>query len=81
MRRRGVEIVIKFLHVLAVVALCVRQAEKSFFENRIFAIPERERKTEMLPVVAETGEAVLAPAIRAAAGVVVRKIFPGVAAG
>ena len=80
-RRRGVEIIIKFLHVLAVVALGVGEAKETLLQNRVFAIPHCQRETKMLHVVAETGDAVLAPAIRAAARVVMWKIFPGGAAG
>ena len=80
-RGRGIEVIIELLDVLAMVALGIGEAEEAFLEDGVLAVPEREREAEMLPVVAEAGEAVLAPAIRAAAGVIVGEIFPGIAAG
>ena len=81
MRRRRVEVIIKFLHVLAVIALGVREAEQTLLQNRILAVPHREREAEPLQTIAETSNAILAPAVGAAARVVVRKIFPRRAAG
>src|ERR1035437_9808594 len=81
MRRCGVKIVIQLLHVLAVVALGVRQAEKTLLQNRVPAVPQCEREAEVLFVVADAGDAVFAPAISPAARVVVRKILPRRAAG
>ena len=80
-RRRGVEVVVQLLHVLAVVALAVGQAEEPLLQNRIAAVPQRQRQAEPLLVVADAGDAVLAPAIGPAAGVVVREVIPGVAVG
>src|SRR5713226_4429793 len=79
MRRRGIEIVVDFLDVLAVITLAVGQTEEAFLENRVTAVPQREGQTEPLLVVADAGEPVLAPAIRAAAGMVMREVVPGVA--
>src|SRR5262245_6704970 len=81
MGRRGVEVIIQFLHVLAMAALAVGQAKQAFLKNRILAVPQREREAEPRLLVAEAGETVLAPAIDAAAGVVVREIIPGIAVG
>src|SRR5262249_57267236 len=47
-------------------------------EDRVLAIPQRERQAQALFRVADTGESVLTPAIRAAARVIVREIIPGV---
>ena len=66
-RRRGVEVVVELLHVLAVVALAVGQAEQALLEDRIAAVPQRQRQAQPLLVVADAGDAVLAPAIGAAA--------------
>ena len=41
---RRVEVIIKLLDVLAVVALRAGQAEQPFLQNRIFAVPKREAK-------------------------------------
>ncbi len=39
MRRRAVEVEIIFLHILAVVALAIGQAEQALLEDRILAVP------------------------------------------
>src|SRR5512140_2419869 len=77
MRRRGVEVVVELLHVLAVVAFLAAQAEEPLLDDGIAAVPEREREAEELVPIADAGDAVLAPAVRARAGVVVGKVFPG----
>ena len=79
--RRGVEEVVQLLHVLAVVAFAVGQAEEPLLENRIVAVPQRQRETEALFVIGEAGDAVLAPAVGLAAGVIVRQVVPGRAVG
>src|SRR5205085_968995 len=50
--------------------------EEAFLQDGIARVPQREREAELLVRIADAGKSVLAPAIRAAAGVVVRKIFP-----
>ena len=80
-RRRGVEVVVKLLRVLAMIALAVRQAKDAFLENRIFAVPQREREAEPLRIIADAGDAILAPAIGATSGVVMREVFPRIAVG
>src|ERR1700732_1927126 len=67
MRRRGVEVVVKFLNVFAVISLTVREAEKPLFQNRILPVPERQSQTEALMVVAQTGNPIFAPTISATA--------------
>jgi hypothetical protein len=81
MRRRRIEVVVELLDVLAVVSLAVGQPEQPFLEQRVAAVPQGQREAEVLPVVAETGNAVLAPAIGTAARVLVRQVAPGVAVG
>ncbi len=79
--RRRVEEVVLLLQVLAVVALRAGEAEGALLEDRVAAVPQRQPQAEALLVVAQAGQAVLAPAVGAAAGVVVRKIVPRGAAG
>ena len=79
MRRRGVEVVVELLDVLAVVALGVGQAEQPLLEDRVAAVPQRQGEAEQALGVADAGDAVLAPAIGPAAGVVVREVVPGLA--
>src|SRR6267142_2676641 len=79
MRRCGVQVVIEFLAVLTMIAFAVGKAEKTLFENWIASVPKGKRQAEPLVMIAEAGEAILAPSIGAAAGVVVRQVFPRVA--
>ena len=55
-RRRAVEVEVIFLHILAVIALAVGQAEQPFLEDGIFPIPEREREAEALLVIGNPGQ-------------------------
>ena len=80
MGRRAVEVEVVLLDVLPVVALAVGQAEQAFLEDRVLAVPQGQRKAEPLMVVGDPGQAVLTPAIRARAGLVVGEVVPGVAA-
>src|SRR5262249_9638454 len=55
------------------------QAEEAFLEDGILAVPQRQGEGENLIAIGEAGQAVLAPAVSAAAGVVVGEVVPGVA--
>ena len=79
MRRRRVQVVVELLDVFAVISLAVGQPEKSLLQNRIALIPQRQGQAQNLVVVGKSRDTVFAPAIRAAAGVIVRKIVPGIA--
>ena len=77
--RRAVEVKVVFLDVLAVIALAlVRPNSRSL---RIGSLPfhRASGKAQPLVVVAEPGEAVLAPVIGARARLIVREIVPGIA--
>ena len=81
MRRRGVQVPPVLLAVLAVIALVPGEAEDALLEDRVAAVPEREREAQQLLLVADATEAVLAPAVRARTRVVVREGGPRVAVG
>jgi TRAP-type C4-dicarboxylate transport system permease large subunit len=74
--RRGIEVVIVFLDVLAVIAFGSSQAEQALLQDRIAAIPKGEGKTKALVIVADAGDAVLGPAVGARTGMIVWKIVP-----
>src|SRR5436309_1552888 len=61
------------------IALTVDEAEQAFLKDRIFAVPQGERKAEPLLVVGDARKSVFSPAIRAGAGLIVSEIIPGVA--
>jgi hypothetical protein len=75
----GIEVVVTFLHVLAVVALVAAEAEEALLEDGVLAVPERGGETQAALAVGPALEAVLAPAVGAAARVVVGKRGPAVA--
>ncbi len=81
MAGRGVEIEVILFHVLAVVALIAGQTERPFLENRIAAVPQGERETQPLLLVADAAQTVLVPAIDAGAGLIVVEMFPSFAVG
>ena len=57
--RQGIEIEVGFLDVLAVIALLIGQAEESFLEDRIDAVPQDGRKAEAALAVREPQETCL----------------------
>jgi hypothetical protein len=67
MGRRAVEVEVVLLRVLAVVAFAVGESEDSLLEDRVRAVPEREREAEKLTIVGDAGQAVLAPSVGARA--------------
>src|SRR5690349_1953821 len=76
-RRRGIEVIVILLDVLAVIAFRPAQAEQAFLQNPIASIPEREREAQALVVIADAAEPVLGPAISPHAGMVMREVLPG----
>ena len=76
-----VEKEVVFLHILPVVALRVRQSEEAFLQDGVGLIPQGQGETELLLVVADAQQAVLAPAVGVRAGLVVREEIPGRPAG
>src|SRR5215472_2065010 len=60
-------VLIKLLDVVSVVALLIGETEKSLLQDRVSSVPHRERDAQQLAIIAEPGQAVLAPAIYSAA--------------
>ena len=48
MSRCAVEVEVVLLNILAVIAFTVGQAEQTLLQDRVLAIPKRQRKTELL---------------------------------
>src|SRR5271157_867218 len=63
MGRRAVEIEVVLLDVLPMVALAVGEAEESFLEDRVLAVPERDGEAQQLLVIRQPGNPVLTPVI------------------
>src|SRR4029077_6750642 len=81
MGRGGIKVVVAFFDVFAVVALRTSQPIEPLLDKRIFSIPECERENQSALPVAPAEQSVLAPAISAPAGQIVREVAPGVAIG
>ncbi|HEY4595109.1 MAG TPA: hypothetical protein VIJ02_01815 [Thermoanaerobaculia bacterium] len=75
----GVEEEVLLLDVLAVVPLGAGEAEQPLLEDGIAAVPQGQREADAALAVADPQQAVLSPAVGAAAGVIVRQVIPGVA--
>src|SRR5204863_3156772 len=69
------------LDVLAVVALLVGQAEEALLEDRVFAVPEGQGEAQAAFAVGQAEQAVFAPAVGPAVGVVEGEVVPGAAVG
>ena len=67
-----------FLDVFAVIALIASQPKEPFLENRILAIPKRQSEADILMAIGDAADTVFAPAVGAAARLIVRQIFPDV---
>src|SRR5207245_9909561 len=76
-RRRRIYIEVALLHVLPVVALRAAQAEEPLLDDRIATVPQGNRKTQPPFPVAQAQQAVFAPAVSAAARVIVGEVIPG----
>ncbi len=79
MARRRVDVEIGLLHILAAVALLAREAEHALLQKGVMAVPECERQTQILTLVADAPEPVLAPTIGARAGLLEGEVIPGLA--
>lgn len=77
--RRAVEVEVVLLNILAMIALAVGQSEEPLLENCILAVPQGQREAEVLPVVGDAPQTVLAPAVGARAGMIVGEEISGVA--
>ncbi len=78
MAGRSVKIIVVLLDILSVIALAIGQAEKPLLQNLVLSVPQRQRETQPLVLVADARQTVLAPAISTAACMVMRKVIPGI---
>ncbi len=78
-RRRRVEVEVRLLHILAMIAFRPAQTEEPLLEDRVPAIPKGQRETKPAFPIGDSQQSVLAPTIGSAAALVVGKIVPAVA--
>jgi hypothetical protein len=74
--RRGIEVEVLLLHILAVVALWPGEPEEALLEEGILLVPEGQGEAQPALPVGDAHEPVLAPAVGAAPGVFVGKVRP-----
>src|SRR5215471_3328801 len=77
-RREVIDVEVVLLDVLPVVAFGIGQAEQPLLEDRVPLIPQRQGQAQPLLVVADPGEAILAPAVRAGSRLIMTEIRPGI---
>ncbi len=73
--RGGVQVVVEFLHILAVVGFAVGEPEQPFLEDRVLSVPQHQGQAQVLVLVADAGNAIFAPAISAATRLFVAEII------
>src|SRR5207253_8926979 len=61
--RRGVEVIVGLLDVLAVIAFRPGQTEGTFLEDGVLTVPEGDGEAETTFAIGEAEQAILAPAI------------------
>ena len=60
---RAVEVEVVLLHILAVVALTVGQAKQPFLEDRVLTIPQGQCEAQVLLIIRNPSQTILAPAV------------------
>src|SRR5277367_805036 len=78
MSRRAIQVEVILFDILTVVAFAVCQSKQALFEYWILAVPQRDAETQQLFFIADTGEAILTPVIRAGSCLIVSEIVPGI---
>src|SRR5262245_46534235 len=79
--RGGVEVPVALLDVVGVVALRVGQAEEALLEDGVLLVPQGQVEAQAALAVGDAEQAILAPAVGATAGVLLREIIPETAVG
>ena len=67
------------LGVFAVIPLRTGQAEHPLLQDRVAAVPQRQRHTQFLADIAHPRHPVLAPSVSPGAGMIVGEVVPGLA--
>jgi hypothetical protein len=78
---QGVQVPPVLLDVLAVIALRAGQPERTFLQDRVAPVPQRQAQAQPLVDIAESGQAVLPPPVGPRSRVIVGQVIPCVAVG
>src|SRR6516162_413837 len=76
MRRRAVEVKVVFLDIFAVIAFAVGQAEQTFLQDRVSAVPQGKRKTQLLVIITDARQAIFTPTVGAGTRLIMSEIVP-----
>lgn len=79
MRGRIISIPVELLDILTMVALRISNAKETLLEDRVFAIPQRQRECQTTVRVRDACNAVFTPAISPRPGRIVGEVGPSVA--
>ena len=79
-RRQVIDVEVVLLDVLTVVAFGIGQAEQALLQDRVPLVPQRKSQAQPLLVVADPGDAILSPAVRARPRLIMAEIRPRVLA-
>src|SRR5262249_19116794 len=75
-----IQIEVILLHIFPVISFAVSEPEKAFLENRVVAVPERQRKAKPGFLVADAKQTIFTPPLCTRTGVIMWKVIPGSAA-
>ncbi|MGC4089204.1 MAG: hypothetical protein QM756_15230 [Polyangiaceae bacterium] len=78
-RRRSVQVVVELLDVLTVIAFRPGQAEQALLQDGVAFVPQREREAQARLAVTNAEQAIFAPAVGAAARLIVGEVVPALA--
>jgi hypothetical protein len=80
MARQPIQIPPVLLHILAMISLRTGKAEHALFQDRINAIPQRQRETEIMMNIRQAGHAVFVPSVGPRPRMIMRKETPSITA-
>src|SRR5215216_1208043 len=78
MARQPIEIPPVLLDVLAMVSLRPGKAEHALLQDRVHAVPQSQRETQIVMNIRQTGHTVFIPAVGPGARMIMRKEAPGI---
>src|SRR5678816_2631356 len=78
MARQPIQIPPILLHILAMISLRTGKAEHALLQDRINAIPQRQRQTQIMMNIRQPRHTVFIPAVRPRPCMIMRKEAPGI---
>src|SRR5215212_265197 len=78
MARKPIQIPPVLLHILAMVSLRTGKAEHALLQDRINTVPQRQRETQIVMNIRQTGHTIFIPAVGPRPRMIMRKETPGI---